>query len=665
MCHTIQRVLLSALAIAALFPCAPKANAADAPAWMHALTTAPLPKHDEKTGAVGLYREYILVVQPNGKIRRTERAAYKILRPNGRYIAKQYFYMDDSTRVTHIHGWCIPAQGKDYEVKEKDVAEKGVASAEDNVLYADYRMKVMDIPAPDPGNIIGYEVETEEQPYILQDEWRFQEEIPVADTRYILQLPAGWEYKAVWVNHSEIIPTSLGGNQWQWQVKDVPDVKPEERMPPWRGVAGLMIISLIPQGGNGRGFLTWSDMGAWYSGLVQGRREPSPELKQKVVELTAQLNTPLAKMQTLADFTQKDIRYVEISLGIGGVQPHPARDVFSNRYGDCKDKVTLLSSMLKEVGIDSYYVVINVERGGVTSTTPPHIGAFNHMIIAIRLPDDVNDPSLISTIQDPKLGKLLIFDPTDEYTHFGSLFGPLQANYGLLVTPDGGQLIQMPQLPPRTSGTLRTAQLVLDAQGSLRGQVQSQQLGDSAWYARGEIRNVEKDSDRIKPIERVMTTSVGSFTITKASMTYLKESAMPFILDWSFVADSYAKPAGDLLLVRPRVIGVDSSGLMETKEPRAYPVELLGPHNDRDTFEITMPAGYVIDELPPPTDVDYPFGSYHSKTVVEGNTIKYTRTYEIKQVSIPVSQAEDLKKFFRIIGSDERNTAVLKPAVAK
>ena len=82
-------------------------------------------------------------------------------------------------------------------------------------------------------------------------------------------------------------------------------------------------------------------------------------------------------MLALSEFMQKDIRYVEIALGIGGVQPHPARDVFSNRYGDCKDKVTLLSAMLKEVGIDSYYVVIHTERGSVTPATPPHVGAFD------------------------------------------------------------------------------------------------------------------------------------------------------------------------------------------------------------------------------------------------------------------------------------------------
>ena len=67
--------------------------------------------------------------------------------------------------------------------------------------------------------------------------------------------------------------------------------------------------------------------------------------------------------------------------------------------------------------------------------------------------------------------------------------------------------------------------------------------------------------------------------------------------------------------------------------------------------------------MPPPVDVDYSFASYHSKTEVHGNAIRYTRTFEVKELSLPVRRAEELKKFYRIIASDERNTAVLKPAM--
>jgi len=114
--------------------------------------------------------------------------------------------------------------------------------------------------------------------------------------------------------------------------------------------------------------------------------------------------------------------------------------------------------------------------------------------------------------------------------------------------------------------------------------------------------------------------------------------------------------------VRPRVIGIKGLGFLETKEPRKFSIELDEPTRDTDSFEITIPPGYAVDDLPPAVDADYSFASYHSKTVVNGDVVGYTRTFEVKELSVPVSKADDLKKFYRIIANDERNTVVLKPA---
>ena len=632
---------------------------------MHALVSVPLPEHDEKTDAVLLYSEYTLAVQPNGKIKGTERAAYKILRIGGKKFGTVVANFDADTRISAFHGWCIPAQGRDYEVKDKDAIETSLAVS-NGELVSDVRSKVLQIPASEPGNIVGYEVEQELRPYVLQDEWLFQQPIPTVEARYTLQQPPGWEYKAAWFNHAEIVPASTGNNQWQWVVKNVPAVKTESQMPPWRGLAEQMVLSIIPAGGasQNRGFQNWDDMGNWQAGLVRGRRDVSPGIKQKVAELSASAQTPLDKMRAIAAFTQREIRYVAIELGIGGYQPHSARDVFAHRYGDCKDKATLVSAMLSEIGVESYYIIINSERGAVTPGMPPQMGIFNHAILAIKLPDGVSDPSLVAFINHPKLGKLLVFDPTDEMTPFGQLRGALQANYGLLVTPTGGDLVELPQLPSSLNSTERIAKLKLDSNGTLTGDIREVRRGDPAVYQRYVLQAVSRNTDKIKPIETVLAHSLGTFQITKASIGNLAQTNLPFVYDYSFIAENYAKSAGDLLLVRPRVMGYESRDILETKEPRKYPVEFAGPWRDTDTFEIGLPAGYEVDDLPPPVSADYSFASYHSKAEVTGKTLKYTRTFEIKELSVPVDKAEELKTFYRVIADDERNTAVLKPVAA-
>jgi uncharacterized protein DUF3857/transglutaminase superfamily protein len=641
--------------------CARHAVAGDAPGWMHALVNAPVPAHDDKTDAVLLYSETSVSVQSADKIKRTVREAYKILRPGGREYGTVFVYLNSHRRITGLRGWSIPAQGKDYEVKDKEALEISLPKIEGSELISDVKDKVLRIPAADPGNIVGYEYETEEQPMVLQDFWDFQEEAPVRESHYSLQLPAGWEYKATWLNYPEVKPVQPG-NPSAWVVTDVKGVRKEEDMPPMSGVMGQMIISFFPPGGSSaNGFSNWQQMGNWYRSLISGRTDPSPDLKQKVGALTSSSKTQLEKMRALAQFVQHDIRYVAIEIGIGGWQPHSAPDIFSHRYGDCKDKATLMGSMLHEIGVDSYYVLINTERGAITPEVPAH-ARFDHAIIAIKLPEGLIDPSLTATVDDPKLGKILFFDPTSELTPFGRISGYLQANYGLMVTPDGGQLVELPKLPSSMNGIRRVAKLNLDANGKLTGRVTETRVGDRASYERYTMRTVTNANERIKPIESLLAGSLSTFVITKADAMNIEHTDLPFGFEYSFESENYAKNAGNLLLVRPRVFGSKSSALLETKEARQFPIEFEGPIRDTDEFEIALPPGYVVDDVPPPVDADFGFASYHSKTETAGGVLSYKRSFEINDLTVPVNKAADLKKFYRIIASDERNTAVLKPA---
>jgi len=661
----LRSLTVAALVVLLMASCMATLAAGGTPGWMQALVNAPLPAHDEKTDAVLLYSEDVLTVQADGQIKDLIRRAYKILRPAGSDYGVVVSTFDPETRITSLRGWCIPAQGKDYEVKEKDAVESSLSGVQFSELISDVRMKAFRIPAADPGNIVGYEIERELRLYVLQDDWAFQWEVPVREAWYTLQLPPGWEYKVVWLHHPEVAPAPLGGNQWRWQLTDIPAIRPQAAMPPWESAAGKAIVSLFPpKEGQNKGFSNWREMGTWYLTLTNGRRDASPAIKDEVAKITASAPSVLGKMQALANFLQRDVRYVAIKLGIGGWQPHTASDVFTHRYGDCKDKATLLSSMLHEIGIESYYVVVNANRGAVTADAPPYIGEFNHVILAIRLPDSVNDPSLMAVKQHAKLGRLLFFDPTDYLTPFGQIRGELQSNYGLLVTPDGGELIELPQLAPAMNGVERTARLSLSSGGTLTGDVQEVRLGASAESQRNALRNATTDADKIKPIETLLAHSLGAFYLTKASVGNFAQIDRPFVYNYSFVAEGYAKTAGDLLLVRPRVIGVESSDLLETKEPRQYPIVFESPRRDSNTYEIVLPAGYEVDDLPPPADADYSFASYHSKTEVKGNVLRYTRAFELKELVVSLKQADELKKFYRLIASDERNTAVLRPAGA-
>jgi transglutaminase-like putative cysteine protease len=650
---------LAAVALAAALSWfSPRVYADTAPDWLRAAAHQNLPEYPKDTIAVVLLDEEQTTVKDNGDIETRHRRAYKLLRPEARerYGAVSVSF-DNQTKFSFFKAWTITAAGQEMELKEKDAVEFSASSYE---LFTDERFKAIKFSAADPGNIVGYEYVQKHRPFVFEDDWQFQREIPIRRARFSLQLPPGWEFSEYWANSAKQQPQSSANNFYVWEAENVPAIEVEPDMPAFRTVASRMDIKYFPRDPALRAKTTgtWNDIGVWYANLTSASRIPSPELKQKVAELTAGISDPLKKMQVLAAYVQQQIRYVAIEVGIGGWQPHPAADVFKHQYGDCKDKATLMSAMLKEIGIDSYYVMVDTHRGIVNPDFPSIYG--NHMIMAIRLPQDVPINSLYATVDDPQLGRLLFFDPTNEFVPLGYLPSYLQQNYGLVVAPDSGKLVLMPLLAPPTNRLLRTATLTLGPTGNLGGAVDELRWGAPAGDSRAQFIG-SSPSDREKIFEKFLGTFLNNFTLTHASVGNLDKYDENFSLHYQFVVQGYAKTAGDLLILRPRVVGDKGSNIL-TGKARKYPIEFEGTSLQSDVFDITLPAGYVVDELPEPVEAKCDYATYKSNVEVKDNVLHYKRTYEINGVVVPTEKLPEVRDFFRQIAAAEKSSAVLRRA---
>ncbi len=622
--------LLAAIATGRAAP----ARNEQAPDWLHSLVGVSLPKYPDDTDAVVLLYDETDSVDPNGSVVEHIRVAYKILRSGGRERGTLELNFSSRSKILSMSGWCLTSNGQIFQVREKDAEEKGEFA---DGGYQDERVKILKVPASEPGNVVGFEYEVRRQLDLLQEEWDFQGDDPVRDSRYTLQAPPGWEFNVRWMHHDPIPVQQDGPNQWHWESRDIPAVDRELAMPPPVSVEGRTVINFFPTDTalRQKTLESWAQFGLWYDHVSAGRRDDSPEIAAKVRELTAQAPTQLDKMRAIANWMQNEIRYYEILIGIGGYQPHPASWVFANRYGDCKDKATLMSTMLKDIGVDSFYVLINADRGVVTRDDPPWDG-FNHAILAIRVPTGTKTDDLYATYQDPKLGTLLFFDPTNSDVPLGYIPSYLQANFGALVTDDGGELVELPLLPPQTNRLIRAAKFVLGSDGSLQGAVREIRWGYPATERRAEIHDITTAN----PLDTVLETYISEFVpgavLNRSEVQNLDDRAGFLIFDYSFAARSYAQSVGNLLLVRTRVMGEAGNTVLEdTTKVRKYPVELHATVAMSDSFEIAIPPGYVVDELPPPMDAEYPFASYVSKVESDGKVLHYTRTYQIKSVVIP------------------------------
>jgi Domain of Unknown Function with PDB structure (DUF3857)/Transglutaminase-like superfamily len=637
------------------------AAAASAPDWLRAAAQEKLPDCPKDTKAVILLDETQITVQDNGEIYTRHRMAIRLLRPEARDdyggVAVDF---DKDTKITSMQAWTIEPDGREISVGEKDAVEHGYLS---DLEYDDVRVKALEFPDAYPGRVVGYETVQRDRPYVFEDDWWFQDPSPVQAARLILKIPSGWEFTANWFNHTEVQPQTPSTNEYIWEVDNLPGVEIEPQMPPWRTVAGWMGLKFFPQDPRlrAKSTLSWKEVGLWNDDLDQSQTVSTPEISAKVAELTTGVTDPVQKMRVLTQYVQKNVRYFAVEIGIGGWKPHSAAEVFAHQYGDCKDKATLLVTMLRDAGFDAYLVFVDHRRGFVQPGFPSIF--MDHAIMAIRLPDSVNDPSLYSVVDVPNLGRLLFFDPTNEYVPLGYIPYYLQDSYALVGAPDGGHLVKLPLLPPSTNRLLRVAKLTLSPTGNLSGEVRELRWGAPASTER-EIFLETQPAKRVRIFESFLGNFLNSFQLTSASLGNLDDYNQDFALDYGFFAQDYAKSAGDLMIVSPRVIGDkytnDLNLFTVDGKPRKYAIEFDEATLQSDLFDITLPAGYVPDGLPRPVTASCDYATYRSSTTVADGVLHYQRTLEIKSVIVPKDNLPEIRAFLQQIAVDQSATAILK-----
>jgi len=253
--------------------------------------------------------------------------------------------------------------------------------------------------------------------------------------------------------------------------------------------------------------------------------------------------------------------------------------------------------------------------------------------------------------------RYLIFDPTNERTAIGNLPSYLQGSYGTLAAGPASQVLALPILPPDANGNERKGMFTLAADGGLTGQVDVTHDGAEGAEIRLSLKNTD-ENERRQALETSVAHDVPGVVLNSFQYVQPAELDKPMEVHYKFTAAQYAHQAGSLLLVRHRVVGSDAIPFND--KPRTVPIDLSATGRWRDTFDITLPAGYVIDETPDPVTVDLDFASYHSTVTANGDKLHYERELVLKQVELPASRSADFRKLESAILMDEKGTAVLK-----
>jgi hypothetical protein len=625
------------------------------PDWVRTAAQQKLPEYSPETKAVVLLEDTTYTVAPDGSAVEHYRRVLKILRPQGREEGIVAVPFDKDSKILSMHVWSIGPDGHEYAVKDNEMVEVGYPGQGN--FFMDLKVRAANASGRDPGGVVAYEYEQRSHPYLTEKTWFFQSDLPRLNQSFTLELPAGFTHGTVWAHSKEVPAVDLEHQRWRWEMKETPPIELDHVLlrPSELALAGRMTVHYAGPGISTLTEGTWQSIGEWYQVLAKDRLVATPEIAVKAKEIVGDKTDFYDKSEAIAEFVQRQVRYFVIELGIGGNQPHYAGDIFRNRYGDCKDKATLLSSMLSTVGIHGTLVMVDSRRGVVDPDAPSIVG--NHMIAAIEIPKGYTSPKLRSVVTAKTGRQYLIFDPTWDKTAFGQLEHNLQGGYGVLIEGTDSQLIQFPVLSPDLNTIRRTARFELQTDGSLKGTVTEKRFGDLSerhrdLYLSGDAK------EQTQFLDRVLGQDFTSFTVSDFKVQNAESLNKDLTTSYSLTADRFGKSMGPLLMIRPRVLG--SENLRTDQKKRRVPINLSETMQEQDDYSIELPPGYAIDEIPDPVKLDLGFASYESSSIVKDNVLHYTRTYTVREVTLPADKYSDLQKLSGVIAADEQRNAVLK-----
>jgi len=602
-------------------------------AWaMEAMDTPANPATGD--AAVVLLDEVVITpLNKLGKVRRRQRNLLRVLSSEGLEEELQPIYYDSDGKLDWYRAWTIRPDGSFQEVDKKRVVDQGLSTYKD---FSDLRRVVLPMPNVGVGSLVALEYSVHQPAPYPQQIFTLQWIYPVARARVILELPDGWDYQATFRNIAAREPRKEG-SRLIWEFEDLPGLPGTRHAASRKDASASLALTYFPRS-QAQPFKEWLEVASWADEKISPQATADEVLRATVSQLAGSGHRD-DTLRAIGSYVQ-ELRYITVALGRSGYIPYPSADVFKKRYGDCKDKATLMMTMLREAGIESHPILVNTRDSGQVYSPFPSPGQFNHVVLGIPLPAD---SEFLATATHPELGALLVFDPTDEQTPLGDLPWTDQGTSGLLVHPELGSLVELPVLAARFNLAERDWNLVMDATGAAVVKMEATFTGQYARMLRGWLGGRNEDQ-RTQAVSAALARRVPGARLNQASVRGLTTPETPVRLSVEMDVPRFSRPAGPLRLAEPLKF-IQSLAPDLPKDPGGLPVLIQFHFQEIDRVHIELPERWELSEPPEALAVESDFGrlSFHADSVESGWDLE--RDLVVETLAVPLESYDEAREF--------------------
>jgi len=608
------------------------------PDWLTAAGRVDVGHFGDGSAAFVVGRWTDFTVDATGKFVMTERTAMRVL---NRRSADRYLNAvgneNNDTKVTSIETWAISPSGRVTQSGKKDlITGSDFASFE---VFSDDRVKMIKIPGVEDGSLVGFEIVTQGRLPIRGEKFQMEQEIPVRQAELSVSVPSGslrW-----FVNHPDRVEVvSHSGNGAVFRTENRPAIPDESDSPPFSSLAAVVFINYDANGPSA--LESWEEAGHSYHALFDSGEKPETEIASEVETLASRQSNPLSKIDALYTYVSRQIRYVAIEIGIGGYQPHYPSDVYKNKYGDCKDKATLLISMLNKIGLRAYPALVGTRGDVEADPTAPTLATFDHMIVALPVPANLR-PAVEKLPAYDWNNQILWIDPTSEADPLGELPEMDQGVFALIAYPDRGDLQRIPQAPPEQNGTEYSVNAHLQPDGTGTAEVEAKYFGVSNsrrhFFYRG-----RSQSEILKSFEERVSRYVNQASFRQASIGGTDDNRQQVTEKFSFAGNFATASSGDSWFFQPLIL----SGIAVPEvpsRPRQLPLDVGAPHHVKCDYRLELPVGMRVERLPDKISIKSEFGEITIEYSISGNILEATQVVSFAQDRILPDKYADFRDF--------------------
>ncbi|MFN8258462.1 MAG: DUF3857 domain-containing protein [Bacteroidales bacterium] len=431
-----------------------------------------------------------------------------------------------------------------------------------------------------------------------------------------------------------------GKRMYTWQMENLKPFEEPEMTPPQVEFEQMVMLAPIQfgEGGYTGKMDNWENFGKWLWGLNINRNSLSEDRTKEILNLFKDVKDDREKVKILYKFMQNRTRFVSVQLGIGGYQPFAADFVDSKGYGDCKALVNYMSAILNVAGIKSYYTIINAGEGEEDIITEFPANQFNHVILCVPQPKDT-----------------IWLECTSQEQPFNFLGRFTDDRHALMVTENGGKLVKTPVYDKNQNLQSRKAVLKIGENGFAKGEVKTSFFG--LQYENREGWNHHSPKEQKDALKEDYT--LAGLEITNFSFHDL-DTPNPCIIEQLGVdINGFASITGKRMFMKLNAF--NESSYVPKNEERKLPFRLTYAFTDVDSVQIEIPAGYTVESMPQPIELNTKFGGYSIKVIQEGNKITYIRKYYTEK---GIFQTQDYAAYYdfrkQLVKADKAKLVLVK-----